>query len=93
MPDYSQWSVPVSVIAQSRALHYATDEKPYPTAFDEAEEFFSKNPGEIEDWAKNNMSWSDVGNHATQVGVAQTDYEEGWANGEAEIDPEDRDGA
>jgi len=80
MPDGSLWEVPVQVIADSRDEHYS----------DEGEDTigFIRGDGlgkfEIQDWAGNNMNWSDVKQYATQVFPApkKIDWNDGWANGE-----------
>jgi hypothetical protein len=47
---------------------------------------FESDEFEIEDWAANNMDWSDVVAFATKIGpVDQVDYQEGWVNGKKEI--------
>ena len=92
MPNQSKWKLPVRVIAESRAQHYLGAFPSMTQAMDDTRELFESDDYEIEDWAKNNMNWSDVREHAQMVEEGDIDYEEGWANGEVEIDPEDRDG-
>lgn len=88
MPDGSLWSVPVEVIARSRAEWYA---KEYDGTFEERVELSLKNDTlplfesdtyEIHDWAANNMNWEDVASHATRLsGPSPVDYQDGWCNG------------
>lgn len=84
MPDGTKWSVPVQVIADSRDTHYA-DEQEDTIGFIRAG---GLSRFEIQDWAGNNMNWSDVKDYATEVprpfGL-KVDFEEGWSNGEKEI--------
>lgn len=83
MPDGSKWDVPVSVIAQHRAEHYAhefggdvqdsLDEDTLP--------LFESDHYAVEDWAANNMNWSDVERVAVMSVAGEIDYQEGWVNG------------
>lgn len=89
MPDGSQWAVPVSLIARSRAEHYrgefggdidrslAEDTMP----------LFERDDYEIRDWARGEMDWVDVAASArlVQTPAPTDDYEDGWVNGEAEV--------
>lgn len=85
MPDGSTWAVPIEVIARDRAKHYAHEfdgdiekalqEDTYP--------LFESDDYEIEDWAANNMNWTDVRPFAQLIsGAAEVDYQEGWVNGD-----------
>jgi hypothetical protein len=91
MPDGSKWAVPVRVIAQNRAESYAGD-------FDDSADvsleedtlpLFESDDAEIEDWARNNMDWSEVVKEAKQVAfpppMSSDDFQDGWANGEVEV--------
>jgi len=87
MPDESVWAVPVEIIARNRAAHYAHEcggdiER---SLAEDTMPLFEHDPYEVEDWAANNMNWSDVVEHAVLVEQGETDYEEGWANGEKEV--------
>lgn len=87
MPDGSKWDVPVEFIANNRAEHYAhefngnvqqsLDEDTLP--------LFEADHYEIEDWAANNMNWSDVERMATMAVSGETDYQEGWVNGDKTV--------
>ncbi|VEJ54580.1 hypothetical protein [Pragia fontium] len=84
MPDNSVWAVPVSIIARHRAEYYA-HEFSGDIGRSLAEDtmiLFNSDPFEIKDWAANNMNWSSVQKHASLISKGETDYEEGWANGE-----------
>lgn len=89
MPDGSKWAVPVEVIALNRANYYANNDgvSLAKSLNEDTLPLFESSPFEIEDWAANNMNWVDV------VGVAKkikdpdpdSDYQEGWVNGEKKI--------
>jgi hypothetical protein len=89
MPDGSKWDVPVAVIANHRAKHYAHEfqgnVKDSLTC--DTNILFSSDPFEIEDWAANNMNWSDVYRFAVKAsdGEDVVDYQDGWVNGEKEL--------
>lgn len=89
MPDGSKWAVPVRVIAESRADYYAHE---YDGDLDRSLKedtipLFETSEADIEDWARNNMDWSDVQHEArlVQTPEEETDYQDGWANGEVEV--------
>lgn len=85
MPDGSEWSVPVMVIARSRAQEYkaefdgdverSLDEDTLPR--------FLEDDFNIRDWASNNMNWGDVQDRATILPNRRraVDYQDGWVNG------------
>ena len=93
MPDESQWDVPGDLIAKSRAAYYAKldserGEGSYDEIYARELEYTLGNSGELEDWAANNMNWSDVSHAAVKVlSVAskEPDYQDGWVNGEKEV--------
>jgi len=85
MPDGSKWAVPVLVIAKNRAKAYAHeyggDESL--SLSEDTKPLFESDDFEIEDWAQNNMNWSDVKESATMItGPTPVDFDEGWMNGE-----------
>lgn len=83
MEEGSKWDVPVQVIADSRDEHYQEDDEDTIGAIRDGE----LPAGEIQDWAGNNMNWSDVEAFAVRAEVTpkKIDWEEGWCNGEKEI--------
>lgn len=88
MPDNSIWHVPVEVIARNRAQYYANefDDDVEKSLAEDTIPLFSESSYNIEDWAANNMNWSDVRDVAFKVEVpGLVDYQEGWINGEKEI--------
>ncbi|HFU4527676.1 TPA: hypothetical protein ACJCWB_000478 [Yersinia enterocolitica] len=66
MPDGSKWAVPVHVIQ----THAANNDLEI------------SHEEDIEDWAENNMNWSDVEEFAVMTTPPEEDYQEGWVNGE-----------
>ena len=91
MPDGSKWAVPVRVIAQNRAESYAEegDDSAAVSLEEDTLPLFESDDAEIEDWARNNMDWSDVQEHAEQIKlptpVTLEDLQSGWVNGEVEV--------
>ena len=86
MPNQSIWEVPVSVIALDHAKYYAgVDEISVEKSYDLTAELFLDDDYEVEDWAKNNMNWEDVSDEAVCVESPETDFQEGWMNGDVEV--------
>jgi len=86
MPNESIWEVPVRVIARDHATYYAgVDEITVEESYALTAEIFLDDDYEVEDWAKNNMNWEDVVDKAVCVESPETDFQEGWVNGEAEV--------
>lgn len=84
MPDGSQWDVPARLIADSRARYYAANDPD--TTYQEEYDYTINDAYEIEDWAANNMNWSDVAEHAVKAEDPEdVDYQEGWVNGDKRI--------
>ncbi len=84
MGDLSKWDVPVQVIADSRDEFYLEDEEDTIGSIRAG----SLSDSEINDWAGNEMNWSDVREYAIPVPVTQQkkiNWQEGWTNGEKEI--------
>lgn len=90
MPDGSVWAIPVLVIAVCRAEHFIDeyDGDLDRSLLEDTLPLFREDESEIEDWARNNMNWADVRDMAVQwlSPSNETDFDEGWANGEVEID-------
>lgn len=87
MHDGSEWSIPVSLIALDRANYYSKEyngniEK---SLNEDTVPFFEENYDEIEDWARNNINWSDVVKTAKCIKPPVDNYEDGWMNGEYRI--------
>ena len=88
MPDGSKWDVPVYVIAKNRAEWYAHEfggdvER---SLAEDTLPLFEADAFEIEDWASNNMNWSDVEVYAHKAKPGpEVDYDEGWMNGDKDV--------
>lgn len=87
MPDHSKWSVPIERIARNRAAHYAHefDGDVEKSLAEDTVPLFESDNFEIEDWAANNMNWSDVQAHAQLHEAGECHFQEGWVNGEKEV--------
>lgn len=94
MPDGSRWDVPAQIIAEHRARYYAKHDsgeesgEEYGRVYRDELAYALDSDDELQDWAANNMNWSDVSAQATRVQEApakEPDYEEGWVNGEKEV--------
>lgn len=91
MPDGSKWDVPAQIIAENRARYYAKNDSgeesgvEYDKAY--AEELaYTLKSYELQDWAANNMRWSDVEGSAVRIDPNYApDYEKGWVNGDKQI--------
>lgn len=89
MPDHSEWSIPIKLIAENHAEAYKDEfDGDAKQSLDEGTEpLFQSDEYEISDWASNNMNWDDVKEYATQVKEANDgDYQDGWCNGDYCID-------
>jgi len=75
MPDNSRWAIPMQVIEDSIKKELKVDDE----TIDSYDDF------DFIDWAQNNMNWEDVKPFAERVLSPTCDYEDGWANGEKEI--------
>lgn len=69
MPDGSKWGVPVEVIARNRAAYYAHefDGDVERSLKEDTLPLFESDDYDVEDWASNNMNWSDVAQHAKKI--------------------------
>jgi len=83
MQDGSTWGVPVAMIARNRAAHYANEfggDIERSLAEDTIPLF--EHPGEILDWAVNNMNWSDFDGRQVKVTDAPApDFQDAWMSG------------
>ncbi len=88
MPDNSVWAVPVSIIANHRAEYYASefDGDVQRSLAEDTLPLFRADNYEIEDWAANNMNWSDVQHTARCVTPGGVDFDEGWSNGDKSVE-------
>jgi hypothetical protein len=85
LPDGSVWGVPVAMIAKSRATHYASefDGDVERSLAEDTMPLFESEDYTIEDWAKNQMDWSDFDGHQVKVSDAPPpNFQEAWMKGE-----------
>lgn len=81
--DGSVWGVPVGVIARNRAEYYAHEfggdiER---SLAEDTNPVFQQSNYEIQDWALNNMDWSDFALFAIKITPApEPDFNEAWGN-------------
>ena len=66
------WQIPVGIILDSMESHYGELE------------LWMMHEDAVDDWAKNNMNWADVVEHAKLIKRTAT-YEDMWCNCEAAI--------
>lgn len=84
MPDGSVWGVPVDMIARHRAAHYASEfggdvER---SLTEDTLPMFESDEYEIQDWAANQMNWSDFDGHQVKIKDAPPpDFQQAWMNG------------
>lgn len=84
--DGSVWRVPAELVANDKADYYA-DKEGEEVRVSEFEQMITS-PGDLLDWASNNMWWADVKDYARQIHpptpLSQHDMQEAWTNGEKE---------
>lgn len=77
--DGSTWAVPVLTIAMHHARTHAHESQVMEYLHEETLPLFGETITEVEDWAKNNMDWSDVADEAVKVFEPKTlDYQQEW---------------
>lgn len=89
MADGTKWGVPVEIIALNRATHYAHefDGDVARSLAEDTMPLFDSDDFEIEDWAVNNMNWSDFNGHQVKLQDAVAiDFENDWLYGAKEIE-------
>lgn len=82
--DGSKWAVPVDMIARNRAKHYAHEfgGDVEASLAEDTLPLFESDEYEIQDWAVNNMNWSDFDGHQFKVeGAAPQNFERAWMDG------------
>ena len=85
MPSGEVWGVPVAMIAHSRATHYAKefDGDVERSLAEDTMPLFESDDYEIQDWAVNNMNWSDFNGHQIKVFEAPApDFQDAWMEGD-----------
>jgi hypothetical protein len=84
MPDGSKWGVPVEMIARDRAANYAEefDGDIERSLAEDTLPLFESDDYAIQDWAVNNMNWSDFNGNQVKLADASTpDFQEAWMSG------------
>lgn len=82
--DGSLWGVPVDAIALDRATHYANefDGNVQRSLNEDTLPLFAAEPYEIQDWAVNQMNWSDFGEKAIKLkdapALTKDDFQYAW---------------
>lgn len=82
--DGSVWGVPVGMIAVHRAAHYASEfgGDVQRSLAEDTLPLFAANSYEIEDWAVNQMNWSDFRGHHVKIAEApQPNMQDAWMSG------------
>jgi len=88
MPDGSKWGVPVDMVARNRAAHYASefDGDIERSLAEDTNLLFESDDYEIQDWAVNNMNWSDFAGFQFKIKNADApDFNEAWMSGDKQI--------
>lgn len=90
-PDGSRWAVPVLAIALDRAAHYAKefDGDAERSLEEDTMPLFEADPYNVQDWAVNNMNWSDVKAYsyiyAPAKPITDEDMQDAWMEGAKEV--------
>lgn len=88
MPDGSVWAVPVLMVATNRATHYAHkfDGDVERSLVEDTIPLFESDDYEVEDWAVNNMNWSDFDGHQIKIKDAPPpDFQDAWICGDKSV--------
>lgn len=84
MPSGEIWGVPVGMIARSRATHYASEfgDDVERSLTEDTIPLFESDDYAIQDWAVNNMHWSDFDGHQIKVADSPSpDFQDAWMTG------------
>lgn len=84
MANGDVYGVPAEVVADNYAQHCADTGEDYQENYDDMIRWFDADDYEFADWAKNNMDWDDVKEHAMllEKGCPKIDFQDGWVNGD-----------
>lgn len=84
MSNGDVYGVPAIVIADNYATYYHSIGENYKECFEAMIHWFDTGDYEFADWAKSNMDWDEVKNHAFIVKRENknVDYQDDWVNGE-----------
>lgn len=83
MENGDVYGVPAEIIARHYAGYYQEYGESFEDNYDAMMHWFDTNDYEFADWAKNNMDWDDVKDHAVllEKSEKEIDFQEGWING------------
>lgn len=83
MTNGDVYGISASVIADNYAKYYQRHGEDYQENYNTMINWFDEDDYEFADWAKNNMDWDDVKEHAVLLEHRQepVDFQEGWING------------
>ena len=86
MPNGDIYGIPAHDIADNYANYCATKGEDYLENYDAMVYWFDTNDYEFADWAKSNMDWDDVQEHAVllELQAEPCDFQDGWVNGDYE---------
>ena len=78
MPDHTRWRIPAQFVAEHYAARFPGTCQ---AVFDDEVAFVLNDDYELENWATNIMSWSDVVSVAERLPdeIVECDYERAWA--------------
>lgn len=86
MENGDVYGVPAEIIADDYAKYYESTGEDYQENYDAMMHWFHTDDYDFADWAKGNMNWDDVKDHAVLIDShkKKLDFQEGWVNGEYE---------
>lgn len=88
MSDGSAWGVPIKMIAENRAKHYAYEfgNDLQRSLGEDTLSLFDKSKYAIYDWATGNMDWSDFDGHQVKIlDAPPLDFQSEWMSGKFSI--------
>lgn len=87
MPDGTDWDIPIKIIAKHHARFFSKqyDGDETQSLADCTLPMFTQHSYEIASWARNQMTWEDVKEHAVQVIKPAESYSIGWIKGKHKI--------
>lgn len=87
MPDGIRYGIPAGYITHLYAKFYEGKGEDYSENYQAMLRWFDNKDYSFKDWAKNNLDWSDVKDHAFVIPpkkIISCDYEDGWVKGQCE---------
>ena len=86
MENGEVYGVPAEIIARHYAGYYQEYGESFEENYDAMMHWFHTDDYEFADWAKNNMDWIDIKEHAVLLEKRETkvNFQEGWVNGRHE---------